>query len=104
MKTTENLAVIEKQDAPTATNGHGAMPDKPESKYIRFAELPERFKEKGLDYKYEVLYNFVQRHNRRNSESRINLFYLPDRAGKQITKEDADRMFDMLINPEKYIK
>lgn len=103
MKTTENLAVIEQQEAPTATNGHGAMPDKPESKYIRFAELPKLFQEKGLTVSYDDLYAFVQRHNRRNPEKRIRLPRLPDRGGKQIIREDADLIFDMYINPEKYI-
>lgn len=100
MHKTEQLTVLEKQEAPPATNGHGAMP---ESKYVRFSELPKLFAEKGLSIDYDTLYNFVLRHNRRRRSPHIGLFYLPDRGGKQITREDADLIFDMFINPEKYI-
>lgn len=76
----------------------------PEARYLKFSSLPQQFKEKGLPVEYDDLYAFVLRYNRRNRSGRIRLFHLPDRGGLQISREDAARIFDMLVNPEKYIE
>lgn len=100
MKRVELLPILEKQPEPAATNGQVKMP---EPKYLRFSQLPKLFQEKGLTVAYDDLYAFVQRHNRRHQDKHIKLRHLPDRGGLQINKEDADLIFDMYINPEKYI-